>query len=233
MSADELDRWEESYRRFENHLYWPSDEGVRFVARYLRRRRGLDEFIDVAPNAKGSRMLDLGCGVGRMLAFGTEMGFEMYGIDLSTVAIDAARKWIKRIAPDASADGRIVAGDVRKLPWADAFFDHAMSESALDSMPFATAATGVAEVSRVLKPGGYFYCSLISSDQTGYAPDFSGEIIVETQHEQGTIQTFFNRSKIDALFGGQFDIVQCLLHRIEDRLRGTHHSRWFVVGRKR
>lgn len=223
------DAWEESYGRSENHVFYPSNEVVRFVARFLRRRVGLDKIVDVVDGAKGAKVLDLGCGIGRNLVFGTEMGLEMYGSDLSETAVAIARTWLSRQIGTA-ADDRVVAVDGIRVPWADGFFDHAISESVLDSMPFETARTVTTEIARLVRSGGYFYLDLISGDQTGKDADFDGEEIVTTRHEQDTIQSYFNRTKIDRLLGAEFEIVSCALHSIDDGK--FRHGRWHVVARR-
>lgn len=224
--------WDESYSRRENYVFSPCDEMVRFVARYLRRRVGLDEVIDVLPGAAGSRVVDIGCGIGRNLVFGTEMGLEMYGVDLSAKAVSIAQDWLsKKIGP--AAKERIVAGDIRSLPWDKQFFAHAISDSALDSMPFEIAQAGVTEVARIVQPGGYFYCNLISGDETGRDPSFCGEVVVEGKHECNTIQSYFNRVKIRRLLEPMFEILSCHLHQISDPVAGTRHGRWHIVSRRR
>lgn len=227
-----LEAWNRSYERRENYLFWPSDEGVKFFARYLRRRRGIDDIVDVLPEAKGSRMLDVGCGIGRYLTFGTQMGMEMYGNDLSVKAVEQAKTWLSQIAGPIAKD-RVVQGDIRKLPWENGFFAHAMSDSVLDSMPFDVAQAGVAEIARVTRPGGYFYCSLISGDGTGRVPGFCEEVVVQEQHEQDTIQSYFNDTKVERLLGANFEILDCTLIQACSHTTGKYHGRWHVVSRRR
>ena len=224
--------WDSSYLRRENYVFSPCDEMVRFVARYLRRRVGLDEVIDMLPGAAGSRVVDVGCGIGRNLVFGTEMGLEMYGNDLSAQAVAIAQEWLgRKIGPIASQ--RIVASDIRSLPWDKQFFAHAVSDSALDSMPFEIAQEGVTEIARVVQAGGYFYCNLISGDETGRDADFCGEVVVQGKHERDTVQSYFNRVKIRRLLEPMFEILSCHLHQISDPVAGTRHGRWHVVSRRR
>lgn len=228
MTADaKPDAWEDSYGRRENFVFSPSDEVVRFVARRLRRRVGLDEVVDVAPAAAGSRVLDVGCGIGRNLVFGSQMGLQMWGFDLSQRAVEVARTWLER-TEGAPVGERVVSADIRKLPWADGFFDHAMSDSVLDSMSIEIAAQGVAEVARVLKPGGYFYCNLISTDG---AP--ADETVVTTRHEEGTIQSYFDETKARALLEPAFEVLGCALHTIKDAASGATGGRWHFVLRRR
>jgi SAM-dependent methyltransferase len=224
--------WDSSYLRRENHVFYPCDEMVRFVARHLRRRVGIDEVVDVLPGAQGSRVVDIGCGIGRNLVFGTDMGLEMYGNDLSAQAVAVAQEWLgRKIGPVARE--RVIASDVRQLPWEDGFFAHAMSDSALDSMPFEVAQAGVAELSRIVRPGGFFYCNLISGDETGRDPEFCGDVVVQTDHERNTVQSYFNRTKVRRLIEPVFEMVSCQLHQITDPRRGTRIGRWHVVSRRR
>jgi len=224
--------WDESYLRLENHVFYPCEEIVRFVSRHLRRRVGLDKIIDVLPNAEGSRVIDIGCGIGRNILFGTEMGLEMYGIDHSAQAVSVAQEWLGRNVGSIAKE-RVVASDVRELAWEDAFFEHAISDSALDSMPFEVAQAGVSEIARVVKPGGYFYCNLISGDETGRDPEFCEEVVVQGQHEHNTIQSYFNHIKIVRLFEPLFEIISCQLHQITDPQKGTRIGRWHIVSRRR
>lgn len=224
--------WERSYERHENFVFWPADAVVRFVSRYLRKRVGLTEVRDVAPGAKGSRVLDLGCGIGRNIHFGQFMGLEMYGIELSSYAVGVARDWMRDVYKDTVGE-RIQVGDVRALPWGDGFFDHAISDSVLDSMDFAIARQGVAEVARTLKAGGLFYLNLIAERPGLQAPFDADERLVTTQHEQGTVQSYFDEPKTAALLGAPFEMVSLELHTTQNMKTGTLSERWHVVARRR
>jgi ubiquinone/menaquinone biosynthesis C-methylase UbiE len=227
-----VEAWDESYMRRENNVFSPSEEVVRFVARHLRRRIGLDEIVDVLPGAAGMRMLDVGCGIGRHLIYGQQMGLRMYGMDLSSEAVQVARQWLQRIQVE-DVEHRAVVGDVRTLPWPDHYFDHALSDGVLDSMAFEIACAGVADLTRVLRPAGLFYCSLISGDQTGLEPGFAGERVVHDQHERGTVQSYFDEGKIVRMLDESFAIESIELVRHDDLTRQRHHGRWHVVARRR
>lgn len=224
--------WEESYGRRENFVFEPSDEVVRFVSRHLRRRVGLSEVIDVAPGAEGSRVLDAGCGIGRHLAFGTRMGLAMHGMDLSERAVATARQWLAQLGV-RDAESRVQANDIRSLPWDDAFFAHALSDSVLDSMPFDIAMAGISEIARVVAPGGYFYCNFISGNETGRPAGYEGEEVVNTKHEHNTIQSYFSKTKIAALLQNRFEIVSCELIQHSDHDQGVWSGRWHAVTRRR
>jgi len=224
--------WDSSYLRRENHVFYPCEEMVRFVSRYLRRRVGLNEVVDVLPGAGGSRMVDVGCGIGRNLMFGTEMGLTMYGNDHSAQAVGIARRWLSQKLGPVAAE-RVVASDVRRLPWESGFFAHAVSDSALDSMPFEVAQAGVSEIGRVVQAGGYFYCNLISGDEAGRDAEFCGEVMVETEFERNTIQSYFNQAQLQRLLTPLFELLSCELHQITNPLTGKRQGRWHVISRRR
>jgi SAM-dependent methyltransferase len=227
-----IENWNSSYERRENFLFWPSDGVVRFVSRHLRRRVAPDSVRDVLPGALGAKVLDVGCGIGRHIQFGLTMGLDMHGIELSTVAVEVARTWAHPLMKGSEVE-KIIAGDVRAMPWPDGHFDHAVSDSVLDSMGFEIASQGIQELARVLKPGAYFYCNLIAEGDGKSGSFFSGERVQTTVHEQGTIQSYFDGDKIDALFADRFEFLQRELHTIENVATGSVSGRWHMVMRRR
>ncbi len=224
-------QWEASYRARQNFVFWPSEEVVRFVATFVRQRVGLDAFTPRDGFDGTVRWLDLGCGIGRHVLYGHQMGFEAYGLDQAREAVEVARQWGAQEGLD-EVDDRIRVGDAANLDWPDGFFDVVVSCSALDSMPFQTAQAAVGEVRRVLAGQGVFYCDLISGDDSNHARQFAGDQIVRTEHERDTIQSYFNFARIERLLAGGFRMLQCKLIRHTDVLTGTFHSRYHVALRK-
>ncbi len=232
MEADtRQDMWEASYGRGENLVFYPSDEVVRFLARHVRKRIGFDRFLDIAPGAAGAKILDAGCGIGRNLLLGLDLGLDPYGSDHSQAAVSLAREALARRGV-ANPEQRAVRSDIRQLPWSDGFFDHAISEAVLDSMAFAIARPGLMEIGRVLRQGGWFYCSLISGDETGHPADFADEVVVRQRHEQDTVQSYFDQAKIARLMEGVMEVVSCWHVRHHETVGNRRHSRWHVVCRR-
>lgn len=94
----------------------------------------------------GSRVLDVGCGTGDLVADVERTGAMVVGIDLSAEMIASGRKRL---------EGRsFVRGDAQCLPFADATFDGFVSGFALRNFDSIPAAMG--EAARVLKPAGRF-----------------------------------------------------------------------------
>ncbi len=121
--------------------------------RQLLNRRSLETHAaHLLPHLKpGLRVLDFGCGPGTItvgLARTVEPG-EVHGIDIEESQIELART-----AADAGGHGnaKFHVGDVTALPFEDNFFDVAHCHAVLMHVPDTPAA--LAEVKRVLKPGG-------------------------------------------------------------------------------
>jgi SAM-dependent methyltransferase len=103
--------------------------------------RPLLDLLDPQPDA---RILDLGCGDGRLTLDAAARGARMVGVDLSPDLVAAAR-----------ARGLDVqVADAAALPYPDASFDGVLSNAALHWMTAPEPVLG--EIARVLKPGGRF-----------------------------------------------------------------------------
>lgn len=223
--------WDKSYENRDNFVFYPHEEVIRFVSKFIRKRIALNDFHDATPGSALGRVLDLGCGIGRHVIYCHDMGLEAYGVDLSDAAVRVACEWAgQKNLPEP--EKRIIQGDIRRLPWNDGFFLYAVSHGVLDSMPFEIARAACIELARVMPSGGLFYCDLISGDDSRHAREFNGEEIVNTAHEQGTVQLYFNLTKILSMIDGAFEIDECNLIRRENVLRGGYASRYHLVLRR-
>jgi ubiquinone/menaquinone biosynthesis C-methylase UbiE len=99
---------------------------------------------------KGLRVLEVGCGQGVVMNNLAMRGADAYGIDQSVVSISRALDG----AAELGHRDRVHAsnGDAECLPFADGTFDAVVSFGVLHHTPDTAGA--VAEVRRVLKPGG-------------------------------------------------------------------------------
>lgn len=217
--------WEKSYLNHDNFMFYPHEEIIRFTAKYIAKRIGLNQVEwRCAPEVK---VLDLGCGIGRHVVFASKMGIDISGVDLSETAIAVAKDWLEKELPGHQAQLR--CADIRQQPWPDQHFDFVISHGVLDSMPFAIARAAVQETARVCKDGALFYCDLISGEDSWHPQGFSGEEEVQSAHEFGTIQSYFNAEKITALFAPYFTALETTLIKRMDTASGQFHSRFHLV----
>ena len=117
----------------------------------------------------GLRVLDFGCGPGTIsvgLAKAVAPG-EMHGLDMEESQIELARS----VAKVSGQDNAIFhVGDVVDLPFEEGFFDVAHCHNVLMHVPDTAAV--LAEVKRVLKPGGIIGCREMICGSSFTHPDF-------------------------------------------------------------
>lgn len=220
--------WDKSYEKRDNFVFYPHEEVIRFIARNIRKRTGLESFQDQQTFDHTPRGLDLGCGIGRHVRFMDDMQLEGHGIDLSQVAIDQARAI-------CDAEGRTAlskyfrVGSITEMPYEDGFFDFILSHGVLDSLPFTLAQQAMLEAKRVLRKGGLFYLDLVSGDDSNHYPEFSGEETVTASFEKDTIQSYFNYGLIQDLVGDLFEVRECTLIRHSSVISNSWHCRYHVV----
>lgn len=116
----------------------------------------LDPFLDrVACEVAGGRALDLGCGTGVITLSLAERGFGVVGVDHSPDMLAVAEQKLERRG--ASGKHKLMTADVRDLPFASDEFDCVTCQGLLHHLEDIRPC--IAELARVLKPGGFFYVS--------------------------------------------------------------------------
>ena len=106
----------------------------------------------VIPGLAGRDVLEVGCGIGTLLVDMAAAGYTSTAIDRSPQMVAATRDRLRshRI-PLANASVR--QADVRALPFTDAAFDSVVSTFPTD---YIADPKVIAEIARVLRPGGRF-----------------------------------------------------------------------------
>ncbi len=124
---------------------------------YAESRFGIDlieqrnRFLDLLPGA-ALPLLDLGCGPGRDTKHLLEKNYRVIGADLSEGMLSEARRRVPQ--------GQFVQADMLKLPFAEASFGGIWCCAALLHLPRALAAPALAEMFRVLGPGGALFLAV-------------------------------------------------------------------------
>lgn len=146
MKTDTAHRyWDEEWARADGTTKWERPEA---------------EVMDFAKTlATGARVLDLGAGVGRHALALARQGF-------AVAALDAAPEGIAEIARIAAAEGLTLdasVGLMTELPYADGSFDHVLSWNVIYHGDEAVLRASIAEIARVLRPGGTFLGTMLSA----------------------------------------------------------------------
>ncbi|SNS81980.1 Methyltransferase domain-containing protein [Geodermatophilus pulveris] len=109
--------------------------------------------LDVRP---GTTVLDLGCGEGRHAFEAHRRGARVVALDRGAAEVATTKRWLGAIAAagesPAGARYEVVRGDLLALPLPDASVDRVIAAEVLEHVP--DDATALAEIARVLRPGG-------------------------------------------------------------------------------
>ena len=110
----------------------------------------------------GKAVLDVGCGNGYILSRYARWGARTCGVDLTWTAMDLSTNRFTL----AGLSGWFTQADAERLPFCDASFDLVVSVGVLHHVPLIEAA--IAEIHRVLKPGGVIIIMLYHRDSLHY-----------------------------------------------------------------
>ncbi|MGA2461294.1 MAG: class I SAM-dependent methyltransferase [Candidatus Bathyarchaeia archaeon] len=192
------EKWDEIYTKRFGGMWYPDEGLVRFVARSLRRRVGVDAYEEKRPVGK---VLDAGCGHGRHLVFFAEQGFEIYGADISKDGLQVARAWLRKRGLTAY----LQAGDLTKLPFRPETFDVVVSYGVLDHIHAGQAVEAMHEFGRVCTKGAYVYVTLRSTEDCEYGRGEKTErntFVLQEGYEKGLIQHFYDLQDLSELLKG-------------------------------
>lgn len=111
------------------------------------------EVIDSLPDATG-KLLDVGCAAGSLtfLAASLRPNIEVTGVDVSASQVAFANSNIASLAPKS----KFIAISATDLPFPNNSFDMVTSVELIEHLNSSENARLVAEVFRVLRPGGYW-----------------------------------------------------------------------------
>lgn len=140
----------ETRRALDSHAYWsrrwsvvgvddpvPSDFALRSYPFNC-----LTEVLASDP----SRVLELGCGTGRVLRYLARLGHHVSGVDFVEAAVE------RLAVAEPNLDVR--CADARELPYADETFDVVLAFGLFHNFPAQVVETALCETLRVLRPGG-------------------------------------------------------------------------------
>jgi ubiquinone/menaquinone biosynthesis C-methylase UbiE len=133
-------------KTYESHGEW-----------YLRPIAAYRVFLTMLQVEKNKYILDVACGLGRIIAVSNEFGLKPTGIDISDIAVQKAK------AKYQKADIRV--GNAEDLPYADGTFDYVTCLGSLERMLDRNKA--LKEMKRVLADTGRI-CLMVRNSESWF-----------------------------------------------------------------
>lgn len=133
-----------------DYRFWMSDGHKDDAAMWASGERDLAILMRDLDGTRFETILELGCGVGRILHAALPRFSRVIGVDVSAQAIEKAKQLL-----GSPPNLQLITGDGLSLnPIADGTIDLAISFAALASVPTDVFAQYLLELRRVLRPGG-------------------------------------------------------------------------------
>lgn len=127
-----------------------------------------------------ARVLDFGCGSGRILRYFRRSGWDLYGCDIDRDAVD----WSRRTLPFASL--AVCAVDP-PLPYPDAHFDVVLSISVFTHFSPDEQKAWRDEIARVLKPGALLILTTMGPSVLGNFPQLTNAAALNRLTADGSL----------------------------------------------
>jgi len=213
LSMSQVRDWESLYRDRGVVQKEPSPRVVEAAA--LFRQEGL------------VRVLDLGCGTGRHTALLCDSRFQVHGCDASVDALILAKGRLPGV--------RFAACDMTCLPYRDGCFDGLLSYAVIQHGLLETIRHAVAEILRVVRPGGIAFVTVTSTE---HPESLTGEEIepntrINIDAIDGDMpHHYFTDEEMRQVFGA-FDILGLQHYRGPSEKDPTHESAsWAIYARR-
>jgi ubiquinone/menaquinone biosynthesis C-methylase UbiE len=129
-----------------NYLNETSYSPLRF------RQRNIEQIIESAGAPRGSKILDVGCGPGRLVLSLLKKGYRVWGVDISSSMIDEATKLVQ--GNGFPSFDQLAVGDIEAFEFDEGFFDVVVVASGVIEYQ-ETDDVALNEMNRVLANGGH------------------------------------------------------------------------------
>jgi SAM-dependent methyltransferase len=159
------------------------------------------EVIELLRLRGASRVLDLGCGVGRHLVPLARAGFETHGLDGSETGLAHSRRALE----EAGLAAVLRLGLMTALPYADRSFDYVLAFNVIYHGDETVVRRTVAEIQRLLHPGGLYQGTMLSKRNINYG--CGTEVAPNTWTREGDLDkghphSYCNAAGLLSMFAG-------------------------------
>ncbi len=196
---DKLEHNSTATAHFDWNERWKTVEGR---SRWLAPEMEVKAMAHILRETGASRVLDLGCGVGRHSAFLASLGFSVFALDGSGSGITFARA-----STEASGhEVQFAVGLMTELPFKDNSFDYLLAWNVIYHGNREVVRRSMGEIRRVLRPGGFFQGTMLSKLNRHYrrgreiAPETF--VIEDANDDKGHPHFYCDSSDLHALFAG-------------------------------
>jgi ubiquinone/menaquinone biosynthesis C-methylase UbiE len=217
---DRMAHWDRLHEQQRFRPVYPSEHVVRFL---MASRSVFDE-------QRPKRFLDIGAGAGRHTMLAAELGFEAFGTDISFTGLDHARKRLRQ----SGFPARLMQASTLALPFRDHSFALALSYGVFYYGTANEMKGAIAEMRRVLVPGGRALVILRTTDDYRFGKGKQLEhntfqLEITETNECGSIQHFLTANDVPAYFVGFSGLT---FERTDSTFasRTAVNSDWLITG---
>ncbi|MCX7638982.1 MAG: class I SAM-dependent methyltransferase [Pyrinomonadaceae bacterium] len=184
------------------------DESENYDSYYTEANLKVPEFIykrlsdlveSFSSYRQTNRWLDIGFGAGALMQVAAELGWDVYGIEVSKSAVEQAK----------NLGFKVFHGELHEANYEDGFFDVVTASEILEHLYEPQKLLN--EVHRVLRPGGLFWATTPSS--RGITPRFLGidwTVVSPPEH----LQIFSKRGVLIMLKNAGFTKIRLQTHGV-------------------
>lgn len=132
----------------EDLSYWQIPDGFAMNLPFLTKK----------PPAK---VFDLGCGIGRHTVYFASIGYDVIAMDIEEEAVKRTKEWLAK----ENLQAEVYQRKMTEIDQPDNHFDLLIAFNVIYHAFKADIETTIAHIYRILKPGGYFFGTLLAKEK--------------------------------------------------------------------
>lgn len=188
-----MKQWNEIYKKH-GKVFMKPQESIPKISKIFRKN-------------KVKKILDFGSGTGRHIIYLARNNFDVYGIDIAEEGIDITKKWLAKEGLRAQLK---VGSIYEKLPYKDNFFNAVISTNAIHHEKIVNVRKAIAEIERVIKPGGLIFITVRKRKFRKFYPDLA---IIEKYGKQKSRYKVIGPRTYVPIEGGEKGLVHYLFNK--------------------